>query len=120
MIVPESLLVVKLIIGFKYITNSRLGQIGVDRKIKLSIEDLPGSLTQADLDTCEPCLDGKKIRKPFEKINESRIFIEMISFRHLWSDKCESEAWSFIFHLFYRRIHLIQVYAPRFLNLMNN
>jgi len=47
--------------------HARLGYIGQNRMYRLAREGLLGNIDKIDLPTCEHCLAGKSIRKPFGK-----------------------------------------------------
>ena len=58
--------------------HARLCHIGVDRMKRLAKEGLLGSLARIDLNTCESCLAGKAIRKPFGKATRAEYPLQLI------------------------------------------
>lgn len=75
-IVPQSLLVIMLIIVFHVTLISWVGDTGVNQLNKFTREGLLVSLTQADVNTCKPCLLRKTIKKPFEKSMRAEFLLQ--------------------------------------------
>ena len=53
--------------------HARLGHIKQDKMNRLARENLLGSLAKVSLPTCEHCLVGKAIRKPFGKAKRASV-----------------------------------------------
>jgi hypothetical protein len=47
--------------------HARLGHVGQERMTRLARENLLGNLIKVSMSTCERCLKGKSIKKPFGK-----------------------------------------------------
>ena len=60
------------------IWHARLGHIGQEIINRLARENLLSQFTKIDMPTCEYCLAGKTIRKPFEKGNRAEISLQLI------------------------------------------
>ena len=58
--------------------HTRLGHIGQDRLKRLVRESLLGQLASTNLPTCEHCLEGKSIRKPFGKATRASFPLKLI------------------------------------------
>uniref|UniRef100_A0A2N9FKV1 Integrase catalytic domain-containing protein n=1 Tax=Fagus sylvatica TaxID=28930 RepID=A0A2N9FKV1_FAGSY len=58
--------------------HARLGHIGQDRMTRLAKEGLLGPFAKVNLPTCEHCLVGKSIRKPFGKGIRATVPLELI------------------------------------------
>ena len=69
--------------------HARLSHIGQSRMNQLAKEGLLGTLDKIELSTCEQCLAGKTVRKPFGKGTRAES-PSINPFKHLWSDECKS------------------------------
>ena len=60
--------------------HAKLGHIGQDRMNRLARDGLLGQIAKINLPTCEHCLTGKSIRKPFGKATQASIPLQLVYF----------------------------------------
>ena len=66
--------------------HTRLSHIVQDRLVRLAKIRLFSNLSNIELPTCESCLKGKLVRKPFAKANRAQYPLQLIV-KHLWTNE---------------------------------